>query len=181
MQATQTKLQGVIILEPRTFSDDRGYFFESFNATTFAKLTGLTVQFVQDNHSHSRRGVIRGLHYQHQHPQGKLVRVTAGEVLDVAVDLRKSAPTFGQWVGVLLSAQNRRQLWIPAGFAHGFSVLSDSADFMYKTTDFWHPEDEYCIRFDDAKVAIDWHLSSEPVVSAKDLQGQEFGAARTFD
>jgi len=155
MQAISTKLPGVLILEPKVFGDERGFFFESFNARAFAEATGLQCEFVQDNHSRSQRGVLRGLHYQVQQAQGKLVRVSAGEVFDVAVDLRRSSPTFGKWVGTLLSAENKRQLWVPAGFAHGFVVLSEFAEFLYKTTDYYAPEHERCIRWDDPSLAID--------------------------
>lgn len=181
MQAIQTTLLGVLILEPKVFGDARGFFFESFNARRFAELTGITAAFVQDNHSRSAKGVLRGLHYQIRQPQGKLVRVTAGEVFDVAVDIRRSSPTFGQWTGNMLSAENKRQLWIPPGFAHGFVVLSDSAEFLYKTTDYWAPEHERCIRWDDPQIGIQWpSLESPPALSAKDAQGAAFSAAEMF-
>ncbi|MFG0723402.1 dTDP-4-dehydrorhamnose 3,5-epimerase [Pseudomonas sp. GLN_6] len=180
MQAINTELPGVLILEPKVFGDERGFFFESFNARAFAEATGLPCEFVQDNHSRSQRGVLRGLHYQVQQAQGKLVRVTAGEVYDVAVDLRRSSPTFGKWVGTLLSAENKRQLWVPAGFAHGFLVLSEFAEFLYKTTDYYAPEHERCIRWDDPSLAIDWPLDGAPQLSAKDQAGLSFADAQVF-
>lgn len=180
MQAINTKLPGVLILEPKVFGDERGFFFESFSARAFAEATGLQCEFVQDNHSRSQRGVLRGLHYQVQQAQGKLVRVTAGEVYDVAVDLRRSSPTFGKWVGTLLSAENKRQLWVPAGFAHGFVVLSEFAEFLYKTTDYYAPEHERCIRWDDPSLAIDWPLDGAPQLSAKDQAGLSFAEAQVF-
>ena len=180
MQAISTKLPGVIILEPKVFGDPRGFFFESFNARAFAETTGLQREFVQDNHSRSAKGVLRGLHYQVQQAQGKLVRVTAGEVYDVAVDLRRSSSTFGNWVGVHLSAENKRQLWVPEGFAHGFVVLSEFADFLYKTTDYYAPEHERCIRWDDPSLAIDWPLDGTPQLSAKDQAGLNFVDAQVF-
>lgn len=180
MQAINTELPGVIILEPKVFGDQRGFFFESFNARDFADATGLQCAFVQDNHSRSAKGVLRGLHYQVQQTQGKLVRVTAGEVYDVAVDLRRSSPTFGRWVGVHLSAENNRQLWVPEGFAHGFVVLSEFAEFLYKTTDYYAPEHERCIRWDDPTLAIDWPLEGSPQLSAKDQTGVSFVEAQVF-
>jgi dTDP-4-dehydrorhamnose 3,5-epimerase len=180
MQAVSTDLPGVIILEPKVFGDQRGFFFESFNARSFAEATGLQREFVQDNHSRSQRSVLRGLHYQVQQAQGKLVRVTAGEVYDVAVDLRRSSPTFGRWVGVHLSAENKRQLWVPEGFAHGFVVLSEFAEFLYKTTDYYAPEHERCIRWDDPTLAIDWPLDGAPQLSAKDQSGLSFADAQVF-
>ena len=180
MQAISTELPGVIILEPRVFGDQRGFFFESFNARDFADATGLQCAFVQDNHSRSAKGVLRGLHYQVQQTQGKLVRVTAGEVYDVAVDLRRSSPTFGRWVGVHLSAENNRQLWVPEGFAHGFVVLSEFAEFLYKTTDYYAPEHERCIRWDDPTLAINWPLEGSPQLSAKDQAGVSFVEAQVF-
>ena len=181
MKVTSTKIPDVLIIEPRVFGDERGFFFESYNRRAFAEATGIDVDFVQDNHSKSVRGVLRGLHYQIRQPQGKLVRVCSGEVLDVAVDIRRSSPTFGQWVGVRLSADNKRQLWIPEGFAHGFVVLSDSAEFLYKTTDYYAPEHERCIRWDDKTLAIDWQYSDDPQVSAKDAAGLAFEDAEVFD
>ena len=177
MKVTPTKIPDVLIIEPKVFGDERGFFFESFNKKAFAEATGITAEFVQDNHSKSARGVLRGLHYQIKQAQGKLVRVTSGEVLDVAVDIRKSSDTFGQWVGIILSAENKRQLWIPPGFAHGFIVLSESAEFLYKTTDYYAPEYERCIRWDDADLAVDWQYADEPLVSEKDAQGTSFKEA----
>jgi len=181
MEAVKTSLQDVLILEPKVFGDTRGFFFESFNARRFAELTGITTPFVQDNHSRSQKGVLRGLHYQIRQPQGKLVRVVAGDVYDVAVDLRRSSPDFGKWTGVTLSAENKRIVWIPAGFAHGFVVLSDSAEFLYKTTDYWAPEHERCIRWNDSSLAITWPVSGDVLVSAKDAQGVAFADAEVFD
>ena len=181
MQTIATPLDGVLIVEPRVFGDNRGFFFESFNARQFEELTGGRTGFVQDNHSRSAKGVLRGLHYQIRQPQGKLVRVVAGEVFDVAVDLRRSSPTFGKWYGHVLSAENKLQLWIPAGFAHGFVVLSDSADFLYKTTDYWAPEHERCIAWNDPDLGIDWPLAGTvPQVSAKDARGVPFANAEVF-
>lgn len=176
-----TDLPGVLILEPKVFADARGFFFESFNAKDFESATGIAADFVQDNHSRSLRGVLRGIHYQIQHPQGKLVRVAQGEVFDVAVDLRKSSPTFGQWTGVTLSAENRRQLWIPPGFGHGFLVTSDSAEFLYKTTDYWYPQFERTLLWNDPSVAIDWPTEGGPELSAKDRAGSPFGMIETFE
>ena len=180
MQVVTTALPDVLILEPKVFGDERGFFFESFNARQFTEATGLHREFVQDNHSRSAKGVLRGLHYQVQQAQGKLVRVTAGEVFDVAVDLRRSSPTFGRWVGVHLSAGNKRQLWVPEGFAHGFVVLSEFAEFLYKTTDYYAPEHERCIRWDDPTLAIDWPLTEAPQLSAKDQAGLSFHDAAVF-
>jgi len=181
MQVIKTKISDVLIIEPKVFGDDRGFFFESFNKKAYEELTGVTVDFVQDNHSKSSKGVLRGLHYQIKQPQGKLVRVTAGVVLDVAVDIRKSSTSFGQWVGVTLSAENKRQLWVPAGFAHGFVVLSESAEFLYKTTDYYAPEFERCIRWDDTELSIDWQFSGQPLVSDKDAKGLSFKEADLFE
>jgi len=178
---TPTALADVLILEPKVFGDARGFFFESFNARDFAQATGIQAEFVQDNHSKSRQGVLRGLHYQIAHPQGKLVRVAQGEVFDVAVDLRRSSPDFGRWVGVHLSADNHRQLWVPPGFAHGFVVLSETAEFLYKTTDYWYPEHERSLRWNDPALGIDWPLTSEPLLAAKDAQAPMLEAAQTFD
>ena len=181
MNIIDTSLPGVLILEPKVFGDERGFFYESFNARAFAEATGLRREFVQDNHSRSARGVLRGLHYQLQQAQGKLVRVSAGEVYDVAVDVRRSSPNFGKWVGVHLSAENKRQLWVPEGFAHGFLVLSEYAEFLYKTTDYYAPAHERCIRWDDARLAIDWPLDGlTPQLSAKDQQGLSLQDAETF-
>lgn len=181
MQATKTHIPDVIILEPKVFGDDRGFFFESFNARTFETLTGVTRSFVQDNHSKSARHVLRGLHYQIRRPQGKLVRVVQGEVFDVAVDLRRSSSTFGQWVGVTLSADNKKQLWVPEGFAHGFIVLSETAEFLYKTTDFYAPEYERSILWNDPLIGIDWPFEGEPKLAAKDAAASTFDKAEIFD
>lgn len=181
MQVVQTRIPEVLIFEPKVFGDDRGFFFESFNQRVFAQAVGRSPAFVQDNHSKSAQHVLRGLHYQIRQPQGKLVRVIAGEVFDVAVDLRRTSTTFGQWVGVHLSGDNKRQLWVPEGFAHGFLVLSESAEFLYKTTDFYAPEHERCLRWDDPALAIDWPLQGVPQLSAKDQQGQALGTAELFD
>ncbi|MET0612447.1 MAG: dTDP-4-dehydrorhamnose 3,5-epimerase [Pseudomonas caspiana] len=181
MNVITSEIPDVLILEPRVFGDERGFFYESFNAKAFADATGLRdLSFVQDNHSRSAKGVLRGLHYQIENAQGKLVRVTAGEVLDIAVDIRKSSPTFGRWVSVRLSAENARQLWIPAGFAHGFVVLSDYAEFLYKTTDYYTPAAERCIRWDDPDLAIDWQLDGTPQLSAKDQNGRALKEADLF-
>lgn len=171
MQAERLAIPEVAILEPKVFGDERGFFFESYNEQNFAAVIGRSVRFVQDNHSRSTRGVLRGLHYQVEQPQGKLVRVIVGEIFDVAVDIRRDSATFGQWVGARLSAENRRQLWVPEGFAHGFLVLSDVAEVLYKTTDFYAPEHERCIRWNDPDLDIDWPLDMEPVLSAKDRAG----------
>lgn len=181
MEVITTKIPDVLIIEPRVFGDDRGFFYESFNKKKFAEASGITVEFVQDNHSKSTIGVLRGLHYQIKQPQGKLVRVCQGEVLDVVVDIRKSSVTFGQWVGVKLSAENKRQLWVPEGFAHGFIVLSDTAEFLYKTTDYYAPEFERCIRWDDSDLSIDWQFSGKPLVSDKDAKGLFFKDADLFE
>ncbi|MES2817360.1 MAG: dTDP-4-dehydrorhamnose 3,5-epimerase [Pseudomonadota bacterium] len=170
----------VILFEPRVFGDERGFFYESFNQRQFEDAVGHAVAFVQDNHSRSARSVLRGLHYQIQQAQGKLVRVTAGEVFDVAVDLRKSSPTFGHWVGELLSAENKKQLWVPQGFAHGFVVLSENAEFLYKTTDYYAPEYERCIAWNDPMLGIDWQLEGAPSLSVKDAQGVAFAQAEVF-
>jgi len=179
MKITACDIPDVLLIEPRVFGDDRGFFFESFNQRAFNDATGLNLQFVQDNHSRSARGVLRGLHYQAVQPQGKLVRVVAGAVFDVAVDIRRDSPTFGKWVGQELSVDNKRQLWIPPGLAHGYLVLSDSADFLYKTTDYYAPEHERCIAWNDPTLAIDWPLSGvAPVLSAKDAAGKPFEKAQ---
>lgn len=180
MLATPTAIPEVIVLEPKVFGDDRGFFFESFNAKAFAEATGLKRNFVQDNHSKSAKNVLRGLHYQIQQPQGKLVRVVQGEVFDVAVDLRKSSKTFGQWVGVHLSAENKKQLWVPEGFAHGFVVLSDAAEFLYKTTGYWAPEFERSIAWNDPTIGIQWPIQGEPTLSAKDAQAKPLAEAEHF-
>jgi len=181
MEVIPTRIPDVLILEPRVHGDARGFFLESFNAQTFHGVTGLDVNFVQDNHSRSSRGVLRGLHYQIRHPQGKLVRVSHGSVFDVAVDLRRSSTTFGQWVGAELSGENFRQMWIPPGFAHGFLVLSETADFLYKTTDYYAPEHERSLLWNDAQVGVDWPLEGiEPKLAAKDLAGLVLSASETF-
>jgi dTDP-4-dehydrorhamnose 3,5-epimerase len=181
MKATRLAIPDVILLEPRVFGDERGFFYESFNAQKFRDATGVSPDFVQDNHSRSVQGVLRGLHYQlPPKAQGKLVRATVGEVFDVAVDIRRGSPTFGHWVGEILSAENKRQLWIPAGFAHGFVVLSAVAEFLYKTTDYYSPSHERCIRWDDPMIAIRWPLTGEPQLSGKDQQGVALNAAEVF-
>lgn len=180
MRAIRTAIPDVLILEPKIFGDDRGFFFESYNGKVFQEATGLDVRFVQDNHSKSAKGVLRGLHYQVQQPQGKLVRCVQGEVFDVAVDIRKGSPTFGQWVGEILSAENKRQLWVPAGFAHGFVVLSDTAEFLYKTTDYYAPQFERCIAWNDPALEVDWRFDGVPALSAKDAQGASFAQAEVF-
>jgi len=180
MLAIPTSIPEVIILEPKVFGDDRGFFFESFNAKAFSEATGLKRNFVQDNHSKSAKHVLRGLHYQIQNPQGKLVRVVQGEVFDVAVDLRKSSKTFGQWVGVHLSSENKKQLWVPEGFAHGFVVLSETAEFLYKTTDYYAPEFECSLLWNDPALGIDWPFEGEPKLAAKDIAGKLFSEAALF-
>ena len=180
MKVTQTSIPGLLVLEPKVFGDSRGFFMESFNARTFRELTGLDVDFVQDNHSRSGKGVLRGLHYQIQQAQGKLVRVVRGSVFDVAVDLRRGSPTFGQWEGVELSEENQRQLWIPPGFAHGFLVTSDSADFVYKTTDYYAPEHERSLLWNDPAVGVAWPLEGTPLLSAKDVAGKMLADCETF-
>ena len=180
MNVNATELPGVLIIEPKVFGDERGFFYESFNARDFAQASGLELQFVQDNHSRSQKGVLRGLHYQVEHAQGKLVRVTAGEVLDVAVDIRRSSPHFGKWASVRLSAENNRQLWIPPGFAHGFVVLSEYAEFLYKTTDYYTPSAERCIRWDEPELSIDWQLAGPPTLPAKDQNGKNLKDADLF-
>ncbi len=175
MQVTRTAIADVLLLEPKVFGDERGFFFESFNERVFREATGVTLPFVQDNHSKSGYGVLRGLHYQLQQPQGKLVRVAAGEVFDVAVDIRPESPTYGKWVGEILSASNKRQLWVPPGLAHGFVVLSETAEFLYKTTDYYAPEHERCIAWNDPTLAIAWpEMSIAPKLSAKDSTGARF-------
>jgi dTDP-4-dehydrorhamnose 3,5-epimerase len=179
-QVTTTPIEGVLVLEPKVFGDLRGFFFESFNARDFEQATGLKETFVQDNHSKSAKGVLRGLHHQTQHAQGKLVRVTQGAVFDVAVDIRKDSPTFGQWFGLELSAENKKQLWIPAGLAHGFLVTSESAEFLYKTTDYYHPEFERSLLWNDPTIAIDWPLhllEAQPMLAAKDADAQKLNEA----
>jgi dTDP-4-dehydrorhamnose 3,5-epimerase len=181
MEVIPTKIPDVLMIEPTVFGDDRGFFYESFNKKRFEEATGIAADFVQDNHSKSSKGVLRGLHYQIKQAQGKLVRVISGEVLDVAVDIRRSSSTFGQWVGAILSGDNKRQFWIPEGFAHGFVVLSDTAEFLYKTTDYYAPEYDRCIRWDDADLSIDWQISGEPLVSEKDAKGVSLNKAELFE
>ncbi|AOZ13588.1 dTDP-4-dehydrorhamnose 3,5-epimerase [Pseudomonas lundensis] len=180
MKTTPLDIPDVVRFEPKVFGDDRGFFFESFNHRQFEDAIGRSVQFVQDNHSRSVKGVLRGLHYQLHRAQGKLVRVVHGEVFDVAVDIRRSSPTFGKWVGSYLSAENKHQLWVPEGFAHGFVVLSDSAEFLYKTTDYYAPEHERCISWNDPAIGIDWPLKGEPALSGKDRQGKCLADADVF-
>ncbi|MBK8739311.1 MAG: dTDP-4-dehydrorhamnose 3,5-epimerase [Betaproteobacteria bacterium] len=180
MQATRLALPEVMVLRPKVFGDHRGDFFESYNARDFRAATGVDATFVQDNHSHSRAQVLRGLHYQVKHAQGKLVRVIAGAVFDVAVDLRRSSPSFGRWVGVRLSAENRDMLWVPAGFAHGFYVLSEGAEFLYKTTDYWSPEHERTLLWNDPALGIAWPLSGEPILNAKDAAGRPLAHAEVY-
>ncbi|HED33234.1 MAG TPA: dTDP-4-dehydrorhamnose 3,5-epimerase [Gammaproteobacteria bacterium] len=176
MKAIQTEIPDVVILEPKVFGDDRGFFYESYNEKNFKDLIGFAPKFVQDNHSRSKKGVLRGLHYQIKQPQGKLVRVVEGEVFDVAVDIRKSSHTFGKWVGVNLSAENKRQLWVPEGFAHGFLVLSEVAEFLYKTTDYYAPEYERCVAWNDENIGVEWPVEkmTDPVLSGKDSHAQLF-------
>lgn len=182
MTFTRLAIPDVLLFSPKVFGDERGFFFESFNARLFQEATQLTVDFVQDNHSKSSRGVLRGLHYQlPPKAQGKLVRVVAGEVFDVAVDIRRSSPHFGRWVGAHLSADNKQQLWIPPGFAHGFVTLSDTAEFLYKTTDFYSPEHEQCIAWDDPDIGVEWPLAESPSLSAKDAVGKRLADALVFD
>lgn len=180
MNVVPTRIPEVLVIEPKVFGDDRGFFFESFNERTFEQATGLKRNFVQDNHSKSSKNVLRGLHYQIGQPQGKLVRVVQGEVFDVAVDLRKSSRTFGQWVGEIISAENKRQLWIPEGFAHGFVVLSDTAEFLYKTTEYYAPARERCIAWNDEVIDIAWPEGLQPQLSAKDQAGLALTQAEVF-
>ena len=180
MKAIQTEIPGVIILEPKVFGDDRGFFFESYNRRAFREATGIDTDFVQDNHSRSARNVLRGLHYQVRNVQGKLVRVTAGEVYDVVGDLRRSSPTFGKWEGVTLSAANRRMLWVPEGFAHGFVVTSESAEFLYKTTDYYAPEHERSLLWNDPEIGIPWPIFGTPLLKPNDANGNPLAAAETF-
>lgn len=180
MKATACVIPDVVLLEPKVFGDDRGFFFESFNQARFEATIGRSVTFVQDNHSCSTKHVLRGLHYQIRQPQGKLIRVVRGEVFDVAVDIRRSSPTFGQWVGQILSAENKRQLWVPEGFAHGFVVLSDTAECLYKTTDYFAPEHERCIAWNDPAIGIQWPIECAPVLSVKDRQGTSLAEAEHF-
>jgi dTDP-4-dehydrorhamnose 3,5-epimerase len=180
MKVLATGIPDLLIVEPTVFGDERGFFFESYNARKFTEQTSIEAEFVQDNHSRSARNVLRGLHYQVRQPQGKLVRVVAGSVFDVAVDLRRNSATFGKWEGVELSAENKRMLWIPPGFAHGFLVLSEHAEFLYKTTDYWAPEHERCIMWNDPDLNIAWPLQEEPQLSSKDMNGVAFSAAEVF-
>lgn len=180
MKVTPLAIRDVLVIEPAIFGDDRGFFFESFNRRQFAEIIGREVDFVQDNHSRSVKNVLRGLHYQVQQPQGKLVRVVQGAVFDVAVDIRKSSPTFGQWVGEILSADNKKQFWVPEGFAHGFVVLSDTAECLYKATDYYAPAYERCLAWNDATLNIRWPVSSSPALSAKDARGLALNLAETF-
>jgi dTDP-4-dehydrorhamnose 3,5-epimerase len=181
MKVTPLAIGDVAIIEPKVFGDARGFFFESFNQREFDAAIGRPVRFVQDNHSLSRRHVLRGLHYQISRPQGKLVHVISGEVFDVAVDIRRSSPTFGRWVGEVLSAANKKQMWVPEGFAHGFAILSEQAEFLYKTTDYWAPEHERCIAWNDPGLGIDWRLNgAQPLLSDKDRQGVPLAQAETF-
>jgi dTDP-4-dehydrorhamnose 3,5-epimerase len=180
MKVSSTDLPGVKLIEPKLFGDDRGFFMESWNARTFAA-AGIDATFVQDNHSRSRRSVLRGLHYQIEHAQGKLVRCVAGEVFDVVVDLRRSSPTFGRSIGLTLSAQNQRMLWVPPGFAHGFLSVSEFADFLYKTTDYWYPEHERTLLWNDAALGIAWPLSGAPILAAKDAAGTPLAAAAVYN
>lgn len=180
MKVTPTAIPDVLVIEPKVFGDTRGFFLESFNQRAFNEATGLNLNFVQDNHSRSAKGVLRGLHYQVQQPQGKLVRVVRGAVFDVAVDIRKGSPTFGKWEGTVLSEENHKQLWVPPGFAHGFLVTSDSADFLYKTTDYYAPEHERCLAWNDPTIGIQWPLDAAPQLSAKDVMGKYFADADVF-
>ena len=181
MKVVATSLPGVLLIEPKVFGDDRGFFFESFNERVFREGTDLDVRFVQDNHSRSAKNVLRGLHYQLRQPQGKLVRCTLGEVFDVAVDLRRASPSFGKWVGFSLSAENKRMAWIPPGFGHGFVVVSEVAEFLYKTTDYWAPEFERTVIWNDPDVGIDWPLTAEPILAAKDRAGVRLRDAEVYD
>lgn len=180
MQIIETPISGLLLLEPKIFGDSRGFFYESWNAHTFREMVGIEIDFKQDNHSHSKQNVLRGLHYQLRRPQGKLVRVIRGCVFDVAVDLRRSSPTYGQWYGAELSEDNHLQMWIPPGLAHGFVVRSEFADFLYKATDFYVPEDAHCIRWDDSQLGIDWGLKTKPLVLPRDQQGVAFADAETY-
>ena len=180
MKILPAKIYDVLIIEPQVFQDNRGFFFESYNHKAFSEKTGITANFVQDNHSFSKQNVLRGLHYQISQPQGKLVRAIAGTILDVAVDIRKTSPSFGESVSCILSADNKRQLWIPVGFAHGFVVLSETAEVLYKTTDYYAPQHERCILWNDPDLAIDWSVTNPPIVSAKDRVGQPFKSAEVF-
>lgn len=179
MNIIPTKIPDLFIIEPQVFSDERGFFFEAYNLKKFVDI-GVNINFVQDNHSYSKQNVLRGLHYQIEQPQGKLIRVIVGTIFDVAVDIRKSSPTFGQWVGCELSAANKRQFWIPPGFAHGFVVLSEFAEVLYKTTDYYAPQHERCIHWNDPDLSINWHLEATPIISVKDAAGKPFNMAEVF-
>jgi dTDP-4-dehydrorhamnose 3,5-epimerase len=181
MRATPTAIAGVLVIEPTVFSDARGFFFESYNERAFAQATGISAKFVQDNHSRSVRNTVRGLHYQVRQTQGKLVRAVAGEIFDVVVDIRRSSPTFGKWAGEHLSAENKKMMWIPAGMAHGFAVLSDHADLLYKTTDYWAPQHERTLLWNDPDLGIAWPLAGEPILAAKDREGKRLSEAEVFD
>ena len=181
MRVTPTAIADVLVIEPKVYADERGFFFESFNERAFAEATGITARFVQDNHSRSLKNTLRGLHYQIQQPQGKLVRAVTGEVFDVVVDIRRSSPTFGKWVGEVLSVDNKKMMWVPAGLAHGFAVLSEYADFLYKTTDYWAPQHERILLWNDPALAIVWPLAGEPVLAAKDRVGKPLSEAEVFD
>lgn len=181
MRVTPTAIADVLVIEPKVFADARGFFFESFNERAFAEATGVSAKFVQDNHSRSVRNTLRGLHYQIRQPQGKLVRAVAGEIFDAVVDIRRSSPTFGLWVGEHLSAENKKMIWIPAGLAHGFAVLSEYADFLYKTTDYWAPQHERTLLWNDPDLAIAWPLAGEPILAAKDSAGKRLSEAEVFD
>lgn len=181
MKIIKTTISDVLIINPNVFGDERGFFFESYNKNKFEDATGISTEFVQDNHSRSGKNILRGLHYQIKQPQGKLVSVASGEVFDVVVDLRRASPTFCQWVGISLSEENKKQLWVPPGFAHGFFVLSDQADVIYKTTDYYSPENERCIRWDDATLAIDWPCKEQPILSEKDAKGVALAEADIFE
>jgi dTDP-4-dehydrorhamnose 3,5-epimerase len=180
MRVTPTAIADVLVIEPRVFADERGFMFESYNERAFSRATGISAKFVQDNHSHSVKNTLRGLHYQIQQPQGKLVRAVAGEVFDVVVDLRRESPSFGKWIGNRLSAENRKMVWIPPGFAHGIAVLSDYAEFVYKTTDYWVPEHERTLLWSEPELAIAWPLPGEPILAAKDRAGKRWSEAETF-
>lgn len=181
MRVTPTAIADVLVIEPDVYADARGFFFESYNERSFTEATGVKPRFVQDNHSRSVRNTVRGLHYQIRQPQGKLMRVATGEIFDVVVDLRRSSPMFGKWVGERLSAENRKMIWVPEGFAHGFAVLSDYADFLYKTTDYWAPQFERTLLWNDSELAIDWPLAGEPILAAKDRAGKPLSEAEVFD
>ena len=181
MRATPTAIADVLVIEPRVFTDERGFFFESFNERAFTQATGISATFVQDNHSRSVKNTVRGLHYQIQQPQGKLMRVVVGQIFDVVVDLRRGSPTFGKWVGEQLSADNKKMIWVPTGFAHGFAVLSDYADFLYKTTDYWAPQHERTLLWNDPALGIAWPLAGEPILAAKDRAGKRLADVEVFD